>query len=148
MASFNKVILLGNLTRSPELKTTQGGLSICKFGIAVNRRFSTKEGEQRDEVTYIDIDAFGRQAETIAKYLTKGSAIHVEGRLKLDQWETQDGEKRSKLGVVLEGFQFVGGREGASESVESRSGGSNRPDGKKQSQSGLEGDYVDDSVPF
>jgi single-strand DNA-binding protein len=114
MASYNKVILLGNLTRDPEVRVTPGGMSICKFGLAVNRTFNTKDGEKREEVTYVDIDAFGRQAEVIAKYLAKGRSIFVEGRLRLDQWDDKgSGEKRSKLGVVLENFQFVGGREDA-----------------------------------
>ena len=87
-------------------------MSICKFGLAVNRTFNTKDGEKREETTFVDIDAFGRQAEVIAKYLGKGRAIFVEGRLRLDQWDDKGtGEKRSKLGVVLENFQFVGGRD-------------------------------------
>lgn len=114
MASFNKVILLGNLTRDPETRVTPGGLSICKLALAVNRRFRTKEGEQREEVTYVDIDAFGAQAETISKYASKGTAILVEGRLRLDQWENQQGEKRRQLTVVLENFQFAGGGRGES----------------------------------
>ena len=110
MASFNKVILLGNLTRDPDLRVTTNGLSICKMGIASNRVYYTQDGERREEVTFVDVDAFGRQAETISKYMTKGSSILIEGRLKLDTWETQQGEKRSKLCVVLERFQFTGGR--------------------------------------
>ncbi len=111
MANFNKVILIGNLTREPELRVTPGGVSICKFGLAVNRNFTDKNGEKREETTFVDIDAFGRQAETISKYMTKGRPIMVEGRLKLDQWEDKNsGEKRSRLGVVLENFQFMGGR--------------------------------------
>ena len=88
MASFNKVILMGNLTRDPELRVTNTGLSICKLSLAVNRTYTTKEGDSKDETTYVDIDAFGRQAETLSKYLQKGRPIMVEGRLKLDQWET------------------------------------------------------------
>ena len=111
MASYNKVILLGNLTRDPEMRVTPGGMSICKFGLAVNRNYTTKDGEKREETTFVDIDAFGRQAEVIAKYLSKGRSVFVEGRLRLDQWDDKNsGEKRSKLGVVLENFQFVGGR--------------------------------------
>lgn len=110
MPNLNKVILIGNLTRDPELRVTPGGLSICKFGLAVNRRFRDKEGNNREETTFVDIDSFGRQAETISKFMTKGRAILVEGRLKLDQWENNAGEKRSKLGVVLEQFEFMGGR--------------------------------------
>lgn len=114
MASFNKVILLGNLTRDPELRVPAStGNAICKLGMAVNRRYSTRDGEQREETTFVDIDAFGKPAEILAKYCSKGSGLLVEGRLKLDQWETQAGDKRSKLTVVLENFQFVGKGDGS-----------------------------------
>jgi single-strand DNA-binding protein len=109
MASFNKVILMGNLTRDPEMRVTPNGHTICKLGLAVSRTFSTRDGERREETTFVDIDAFGKQAEVIAKYMRKGRPIMVEGRLKLDQWESNEGQKRSKLGVILENFQFVGG---------------------------------------
>ena len=108
MASFNKVILMGNLTRDPELRVTASGNSICKLSLAVNRAYSTKEGERREEVTYVDVDSFGKQAEVISRYMRKGRPMMLEGRLRLDQWEA-DGQKRSKLGVVLENFQFLGG---------------------------------------
>jgi single-strand DNA-binding protein len=109
MANFNKVILAGNLTRDPELRYTPKGMAICKFGLAINRNWTTDTGEKREEVTFVDIDAFGRQAETIAQYLKKGGGIMLEGRLRLDQWDDkQTGQKRSKLGVVLDGFQFTG----------------------------------------
>lgn len=113
MASFNKVILVGNLTRDPELRYTPKGLAIAKIGVAVNRRWTSESGEQRDETTFVDVDAFGKQAETIGQYLKKGRPILIEGRLRLDQWDDkQSGQKRSKLGVVLENFQFLdsGGR--------------------------------------
>ena len=110
MASFNKVILMGNLTRDPELRVTAGGLSICKLGLATSRVFTTKDGERREETTFVDIDAFGKQAEVINQYMRKGRPIMIEGRLKFDQWESE-GQKRSKLGVVLESFQFVGSRD-------------------------------------
>ncbi|HAQ57909.1 MAG TPA: single-stranded DNA-binding protein [Opitutae bacterium] len=110
MASFNKVILMGNLTRDPELRVTANGNSICKLGLATSRVYSTKDGERREETTFVDIDAFGKQAEVINKYMRKGRPIMVEGRLKLDQWES-DGQKRSKLSVVLENFQFLGSRD-------------------------------------
>lgn len=111
MANYNKVILMGNLTRDPELRVTPGGLAICKFSLAVNRTFTDKAGEKREETAFVDIDSFGRQAETLSKYVTKGSPLFVEGRLKLDQWEDKNtGEKRSRLGVVLENFQFMGSR--------------------------------------
>ena len=114
MAAFNKVILIGNLTRDPDLRVTNTGLSICKLGLAVNRNYTTKEGDSKDETTYVDIDAFGKQAEILSKYMQKGKPLMIEGRLKLDQWESSDGQKRSKLGVVLENFQFIGGREESS----------------------------------
>ena len=110
MAGYNKVILIGNLTRDPELRYTPQGVAICKIGLAVNRTWKTETGESREEVTFVDVDAFRRQAETLAQYLKKGSPLMVEGRLKLDQWDDkQTGQKRSKLGVVLDGFQFLGG---------------------------------------
>ena len=109
MANFNKVILAGNLTRDPELRYTPKGMAIAKFGLAINRNWKTETGESKEEVTFVDVDAFGRQAETIAQYMKKGSPFLMEGRLKLDQWDDkQTGQKRSRLGVVLEGFQFLG----------------------------------------
>jgi single-strand DNA-binding protein len=108
MASFNKVILVGNLTRDPELRYTPKGMAIAKLGLAVNRVWRTETGENKEEVTFIDIDAFGKQAETIGQYLKKGRPLLVEGRLRLDQWDDkQTGQKRSRLGVVLESFQFL-----------------------------------------
>jgi single-strand DNA-binding protein len=108
MASFNKVILVGNLTRDPELRYTPKGLAIAKLGLAVNRTWKSETGESKEEVTFVDIDAFGKQAETIGQYLKKGRPILVEGRLRLDQWDDkQTGQKRSRLGVVMENFQFL-----------------------------------------
>ena len=108
MASFNKVILVGNLTRDPELRYTPKGTAIAKFGLAVNRVWTSESGEKKEEVTFIDIDVFGRTAENVAQYMRKGSPMLVEGRLRLDQWDDkQTGQKRSKLGVVLEGFSFL-----------------------------------------
>jgi single-strand DNA-binding protein len=120
MASFNKVILMGNLTRDPELRVTPKGTAVCQIGVAVNSTYKDKEGNQKEEVTFVDVDVFGRQAEVIAKYMSKGRPILVEGRLKLDSWESKEGEKRSKLKVVLENFQFVGSR---GESGDAGSGG-------------------------
>jgi single-strand DNA-binding protein len=118
MASFNKVILVGNLTRDPEVRYTPKGMAIAKLGLAVNRTWRTETGESKEEVTFVDVDAFGKQAETIAQYMRKGNPMLIEGRLRLDQWDDkQTGQKRSRLGVVLEGFQFLGGArpEGAPE---------------------------------
>lgn len=116
MASFNKVILLGNLTRDPELRFTAKGQAIAKLGLAVNRSYKTESGEAREEVTFIDIDAWGKQAELIGQHLRKGSPLFVEGRLKLDQWDDKNtGQKVSKLRVVLESFQFIGAPRGGEE---------------------------------
>lgn len=114
MSYLNKVLLMGRLTRDPELRVSAGGLSICKFSIAVSRKYKGQDGEMKEEVAFIDVDAFGKQADVVSKYFVKGKAIFVEGRLKLDQWES-DGQKRSKLGVVLENFQFVGSKEEGSD---------------------------------
>lgn len=111
MASFNKVILMGNLTRDPEMRYTPKGTAVARLGLAVNRKYTTESGEAKEEVTFIDVDAWGKQAEVIAQYCRKGRALLVEGRLKLDQWDDKTtGQKRSRLGVVLENFQFVGAR--------------------------------------
>ncbi len=108
MANFNKVILAGNLTRDPELRYTPKGVAIAKLGLAINRVWKNEAGETKEEVTFVDVDAFGRQAEVIGQYLKKGRPILMEGRLRLDQWDDkQTGQKRSKLGVILEAFQFM-----------------------------------------
>src|SRR5438105_8908200 len=113
MASFNKVILAGNLTRDPELRYTPKGMAIAKLGLAINRTWKNEAGETKEEVTFVDVDSFGRQAEVIAQYFKKGRPILVEGRLRLDQWDDkQTGQKRTKLGVVLEGFSFIDSNRG------------------------------------
>ena len=149
MASFNKVILMGNLTRDPEMRVTPNGHSICKLGLAVSRTFSTRDGERREETAFVDIDAFGKQAEVIAKYMRKGRPIMVEGRLKLDQWESNEGQKRSKLGVVLENFQFLGSRDDNQEGYES----SSPPERGQSNTAGTipadqNEDTLDQDVPF
>lgn len=111
MASYNKVILLGNLTRDPELRVTPKGTAICQFGLAVNRKFRDASGSIREEVTFVDIEAWEKQGENISKFCTKGSPLLVEGRLKLDTWEDKtSGQKRSKLKIVLENFQLISSR--------------------------------------
>jgi single-strand DNA-binding protein len=111
MANFNKVYLLGNITRDPEIRYTPKGTAIARLGLAVNRSWKTESGETREEATFIDVDAFGRQAETLGQYLRKGNPIFIEGRLRLDTWEDkQTNQKRSKLYVVLENFQFLGSK--------------------------------------
>src|SRR5258707_713792 len=139
MANFNKVILVGNITRDPELRYTSKGMAIAKIGMAINRTWKNEAGESKEEVTFVDVDAFGRQAETIAQYLKKGSPLMVEGRLRLDQWDDkQTGQKRSRLGVTLEGFQFLGGGNrgegGAPDAPRSRP--ASAPAGKAESPDG------------
>ncbi len=107
MANYNKVLLMGNLTRDPELKRTSNDMAVAQISIAVNRRFKDRTGEQREETTYVDCESWGKTAETMAKYLAKGRPVFVEGRLKLDQWQDKDGNNRSKLKVVIDNFQFV-----------------------------------------
>lgn len=149
MASFNKVILMGNLTRDPELRVTPNGNNICKFSIATSRTFKTQDGDQREETTFVDIDVFGRRAEVIAKYFTKGKPILVEGRLKLDQWENQSGEKRSKLLVVLENFSFVGSRSDSHESgYEETSPPPRKPSAAPSTPPPAANEDVEDDVPF
>jgi single-strand DNA-binding protein len=121
MASFNKVILVGNLTRDPELRYTPKGTAVAKIGLAVNRVYTNEAGEKKEEVTFVDVDVWGRTAENVGQYMRKGRPILIEGRLKLDQWDDkQTGQKKSRLGVVAESVQFLGspvGGEGGSPSA-------------------------------
>lgn len=107
MANFNKVMLMGNLTRDPQLSYLPSQTAVVDFGLAVNRRWTGKDGQDRNEVCFVDCRAFGRQAENINKYLSKGRAIFIEGRLTFDSWTAQDGSKRSKHRVTVENFQFL-----------------------------------------
>jgi single-strand DNA-binding protein len=177
MASFNKVILLGNLTRDPQLRYTPSQTAVVDFGIACNRKFRTQSGEDREEVVFVDCTAWGRQAEVINQYCTKGRPLFVEGRLKLDTWEDkQGGGKRSKMTVVIENFQLLGsaggggggggrggGEEGGNEGGGS-SGSSNRGRGPQrqgarnvsdspsgdapQGEPGGESSGPEDDIPF
>jgi len=111
MASFNRVLLMGNFTRDPQMKYLPSQTPVVEFGLATNRRFKAASGEMRDETTFVDCAAFGRQAEVINQYCTKGKPILIEGRLKFDSWDDKNGGgKRSKLSVVVENFQLLGGR--------------------------------------
>jgi single-strand DNA-binding protein len=108
MASFNKVIIAGNLTRDPELRYTPKGTAVARISLAVNRSYSTETGEKKEEVTFVDVDVWGRQAEVISQYMKKGRPLLVEGRLKQDSWEDKTTkQKQSKLKVVLESFSFI-----------------------------------------
>jgi single-strand DNA-binding protein len=108
MANFNKVFLMGNLTRDPQLSYLPSQTPVVDFGLAVNRRWTGKDGEARDETCFVDCRAFGRLAENINKYMRKGRPIFVEGRLVFEQWTAQDGSKRSKHRVHVDNFQFLG----------------------------------------
>lgn len=108
--SVNKVILIGNLTRDVELKYTQSNKAVARIGLAMNSKWKGQDGTWKEEVTFVDCEAWGTTAENMSKYLTKGRQVYVEGRLKLDEWEDQSGQKRSKLKVVIESCLFIGGR--------------------------------------
>ena len=113
MASFNKVILLGNLTRDPEVRYTPKGTAVTELGMAVNRVYTAENGEKREETTFVDVTLWGRTAEIAGEYLKKGRPVFIEGRLQLDTWDDkQSGQKRSKLKVVGEGLQLIGSRPG------------------------------------
>lgn len=152
MANFNKVILLGNLTRDPELRTTPKGTSVCQFGLAVNRVYRTGDsGQTQEETTFIDLEAWGKQAEIISKYVSKGNPLFVEGRLKFDSWESKEGEKRSKLKVIVENMQLMGGRSGG-EGNQSSSSDSYAPAQRSNSPSSQStpapSDDIEEDVPF
>jgi single-strand DNA-binding protein len=143
MASYNKVFLMGNLTRDVELRSITGGQQVAEIGLAVNRRYRTKEGEDREETTFVDCEAWGRTAEVMKQYLSKGRPVFVEGRLKLDQWTDKDGSKRSKMRVVIENFQFIGGSAGE--------GGARGPGAAKTTAGGAQDIHTptgDDDIPF
>lgn len=133
MASVNKVILIGNLTRDPEIKYTPKGTAIADIGLAVNRTYSTDSGEKREEVTFIDVTLWGRVAEIVGEYCKKGRPLYVEGRLQLDSWDDKaTGQKRSKLKVVGENIQLLGGREGG---PGGGSGGESNEGGRSEARS-------------
>jgi len=138
MASYNKVLLLGNCTRDPELKYTPKGTAVAELGLAVNRVYTADNGEKREETTFVDVTFWGRQAEIVGEYLKKGRPVFIEGRLQLDTWDDkQTGAKRSKLKVIAEGMQLLGGRqEGGEGGGESGRGGgsSSRPAGGSSSR--------------
>jgi single-strand DNA-binding protein len=149
MASFNKVILLGNLTRDPEVRYTPKGSAVCDLGVAVNRSYTLDSGEKREEVTFVDVVLWSRLAEIAGEYLKKGRPVFIEGRLQLDTWDDkQSGQKRSKLRVIGETMQLLGGRPpgtgaGGSEGGESRPAKATPP---LKPAAGAEPD--DDEIPF
>ncbi|MGQ0612742.1 MAG: single-stranded DNA-binding protein [Planctomycetaceae bacterium] len=159
MANYNKVFLMGNLTRDPELRYTQGGSALVKFGLAVNRKYRNKNTQEMiEETCFVDIEGWGAQAETFSRYMRKGRPVFVEGRLRLDSWESKEGQKRNRLVVVMEAFQFLaagpggsreeggggrGGKAPAQESSEAPGEVADAPAGGSQPE-----DYDFDDIPF
>jgi len=150
MANFNKVILAGNLTRDPELRYTPKGTAIARIGMAINRTWKSETGENKEEVTFVDADAFGRTAEVIGQYLKKGRPILIEGRLKLDQWEDKNTKQKvSKLRVVVEGFQFLDSGRGDGAPGEGSRNRSSAPAQSAPEPAGAEAPAPEeDDVPF
>jgi len=147
MASFNRVFLMGNLTRDVELKQTAGNQQVAEIGLAVNRRFKDREGAEREEVTFVDCEAWGRTAEVMAKYLAKGRPVFIEGRLKLDTWQDQSGAKRSKMRVVVENFQFIDSRGGGG-NAGGGGGGEDRSSKTPPRETATAVQYDDADIPF
>jgi len=160
MANFNKVILVGNLTRDPQLRYTPNQTAVCDFGLAINRKWKAADGQMKDEVCFVECTAWARTAETLQKYVTKGRPLFVEGRLTYQTWDGKDGQKRSKLFVTVDTFQFIDSGKGGGP------GGANRPapsqdaksppaaagGGESQAPPGNEYDFnqnvEDDTIPF
>ena len=140
MANFNKVFLMGNLTRDPQLSYTPNQTAVVDFGLATNRRWTGQDGSQRDETCFVDCRMFGKRAEVVNKYCKKGNSLFVEGRLTFDSWEAQDGSKRSKLRVTVENFEFIGGPSGGGQSQGGQGGG--------DSYQGSQQRPSDDDIPF
>ncbi len=155
MASFNKVLLMGNLTRDPQLKQLPSNTVVAEFGLACNRKYKTAAGEDKEETAFVDCAAFGRQAEVIGQHCVKGKPLFVEGRLKYDTWDDKSGNgKRSKLSVVVENFQFVGGRDqdfpadmfvGAGASRDAGRGGAHKA---SDQPFGQEKQFAEADIPF
>ncbi|MEI6891586.1 MAG: single-stranded DNA-binding protein [Pontiella sp.] len=145
MASYNRVLLMGNLTRNPEIRYTPSGTAVADLGLAVNENFKNKAGETVEQTCFVDVVVWGRQAETSAEYLQKGSSVFVEGRLQLDQWENQQGEKRSKLRVRADRVQFLGSS-GKGTEFSAAPAASAPQDAAPQQPAPLADD--DDDVPF
>ena len=132
-ASLNKVLLMGNLTRDPEVKYTPKGTAVCDLGMAINDSFKAQDGTIKETVTYVDVEVWGRTAENCKQYLTKGRPVFVEGQLRLDQWETPQGEKKSRMKVRADRVQFLGGGGAAGGGGASRSAGSQASSGPSDS---------------
>lgn len=168
MANLNKVMLIGNLTRDPEIRYTPKGTAVTDLGLAVNRIYATDSGERREETTFVDITLWGRQAEIAGQYMKKGKPIYIEGRLQMDTWQDkQTGQNRTKLKIVGENFQFLGGRDeagggaaappqssysgapqGGGETAHYDSGHGGEPDPGPGQGGGAQFQEEDDDIPF
>lgn len=150
MASYNKVLLMGNLTRDIEMRFTSGNQPVANIGLAVNRRYKTKEGETRDETTFVDCEAWGRTAEVMNEYLSKGKPVFIEGRLKLDQWTDKEGQNRSKMRVVVENFQFIDSKGGGGSGGGDSDGGGSSYSNARSSGGGapVHEPISEDDIPF
>jgi single-strand DNA-binding protein len=147
MASFNKVILLGNLTRDPEVRYTPKGSAVCDLGIAVNRVYTTDSGERREEVTYVDVVLWARLAEIAGEYLKKGRPVFIEGRLQMDTWDDkQTGQKRTRLRVVGESMQLLGGRPSGTGTAAEATGENRQASAPPKPSAKAEAD--EDEIPF
>jgi single-strand DNA-binding protein len=142
MSSFNKVLLMGNLTRDPQLTYTPTNTAVVDFGLATNRRWTGKDGSQKDEACFVDCRAFSKMAENINKYFKKGMPIFVEGRLTFDSWTGKDGSKHSKHRVTVENFRFVGAASGSTAPSAGQAEAPAAEENEPQSQKG------DDDIPF
>ncbi len=157
MANYNKVILVGNLTRDPEKRLTPSGTAVTEFGLAVNRNYTTQSGERREETCFVEIVTWGRLAETCEQYLSKGRPVLVDGRLEFSSWEDRDGQKRSKLRVRADTVQFLGGRggdDGGRDSRQAQAPARQAPPPAEQAPEAVrdsgprEDDYNLDDIPF
>jgi single-strand DNA-binding protein len=147
MANVNKVILIGNITRDVELKQLPSGNPVAQIGLAINRKWKDQAGADKEEVTFVDCEAWGKTAEIMAKYLTKGKPVFIDGRLKLDSWE-KDGEKRSKIKVVVESFQFLSSGKGGDDAAPAEKP-AEKPAQRGFKQPGKEAPAMDpDQIPF
>ena len=152
MANFNKVMLMGNLTRDPEVRYTPKGTAVAEIGLAVNRIYSGENNEKREETTFVDVTLWGRTAEVAGEYLKKGRPVFIEGRLQLDSWEDkQSGQKRSKLRVVAEGMQLIGSRGGSGSGEGDEAASSSRSSGSRTTPPPKNAPPAapdDDEIPF
>lgn len=149
MPNYNKVLLMGNLTRDVELKYTPSNMAVANLGIAVNRKYKAADGELKEETTFVDCEAWAQTAENISKWFSKGKPIFVEGRLKLDQWQDKDGGNRSKLKVVVENFQFVDSKPDGEGGGGSRGAKPEKAGAGAGARTGVEHTPVDeDDIPF